>query len=140
MSKKEKYKIYLIYDQYTRGGELCTDCDPDYPRYKDTYYDFTPKGLRLEPPWSGKAIEINCDPRGLGHLYLVVVKYTTDAVDMLGSSHGNWHIEGVFEKYKEAENLVEDITKKQGQYVAGHWCPWGNYFDSITIERLSIWD
>ena len=135
--EEKKYEVYLLYEESTHGGEVCAGDE----NYEDEYNTFTPKGLRLKPPEWSETIEVNFDPSGSDHLYVVIVRYSSGST--FGSTHGHWHIEGAYKTYDEAEKIKMAISKGTGEYAnAGHCHPWVGYFESLegaTVERLDIW-
>lgn len=89
------------------------------------------------PEWS-ETINIDFDPKGMEHLYVVVVRYSSGST--FGSTHGHWYIVGAYKGYKEAEAVEVSISKNK--YKGKRYKPWEGYFESlegVTVERLDIW-
>lgn len=140
---KVEYKVYLLYDEDTHGGGVCTgDENSDWPNYEDEHNTFTPKGLRLKTPDWSETIEVDFDPSGFDHLYIVVVRYSSG--NTFGNTFGHWHIEGAYQTFEKAEKVETAIKKGTGKYKEGegHYHPWEGYFESLegaSVERMDIW-
>jgi len=135
--KEEQYKVYLLYEESSHGGEICAGQEEDaWPSYEDQYHEFTPKGLRLEAPAWSETIEVDFDPKKLDHLYVVIVRYSSG--DTFGTTLGNWHIIGAYKSFKKAEKIRISIDKNKYK----GYKPWEGYFESlegVTVERLDVW-
>lgn len=138
--EEEKFKVYLLYEESTHGGEVCEgDENSNWPSYEDEYNEFYPKGLRLKPPEWSETIEVDFDPSGLDHLYVVVVRYSSGST--FGSTYGHWYIEGAYKAYDKAKKIEMAISKGTGKYDRAYM-PWEGYFESlegVTVERLDVW-
>ncbi len=143
----EKFNVYLIYDESTHGGGVCSGQEnEEWPSLEDEYNEFHPKGLRLKAPEWSETIEIDFDPAESEHLYVVVVRYSSGST--FGNTHGHWHIEGAYKSYEKAEKIERSISKDDGCYPSKKdyknrgYMPWVGHFESlegVTVERLNIW-
>jgi len=145
MAKKKKYEIHLNYNSSEDGGNTIEPDDPWSSR-TDRHRYFYPKTLFINrddvPTWQSERIEIDFKPEKGTDVFLVVVRYTDG--DTFGTSYGNWHIECVFQKRKEAKELKEKIEKEEKEYEDNgrKWSkddvyrPWRGYFERMEYVEI----
>jgi hypothetical protein len=132
--KDYKYHVYLGYSQSERGGELRSgEKEGPYACREDAYIDFTPDGLYTQASDSQETIGVDFDPSKYidKEVFMVVVRYTDG--HSFGTTHGYWHITGVYPKASTARRLAKQI--KNNKY--SDYKPWDGYFASL--DSVDIW-
>ena len=108
--KEEPKYLYLVYDEYTEGGEICEgDEDSEWPNYEPIYHSFEPRALLHDDSnqsWV-ETINVDFDAKVGSRVYLVIVRYSSGST--FGTSHGHWNIPAVKETYAEAEAIMDAI-------------------------------
>lgn len=63
-------------------------------------------------------------------VYVVVVRYSTG--DSFGTTHGAWHLEGVYQNFDEADAVKNAILSDKSD----DWAIWKGYFE--TLEYCEV--
>ena len=140
--------LYIHFNQYQDGGEICAGEENDsYPSREDTNYTYTYKYARRSAPtgndvWSSGTQTLKVSPQvfSADKIFLAIVVYSDG--DTFGNSFGHHEIIGGYSTRKEAEEVLECVTK-EGLNIPGYegYCNWCGYFNSIQdkiVEKLDI--
>lgn len=137
----KKYNLYLVYSDYSTGGEICEDMENDSwrPSFEPTYHDFRllsahhrQNSKEEQLPYDRHKEEISFDPKNKT-IYVVLVRYGEG--DTFSSSHGLGHIEGVYEHLGQAQKIATAIENKTYFSKRGY-LPWDCYFGGL--ENASV--
>lgn len=128
-----RFEIYLQYYEVVTGGEKIGEWE-----YSDQYTDFhivSCHNERDDSRWHVEPAVISFLPQE--YVHVVVVRYQSGCT--FGTTHGNWHIQGVFQYLHEAQAVEESINNDT---ISG-WKPWKGYFErleSVDIVTLKVED
>lgn len=130
------YKVYLLYEDGDSGGGVrAGDENEAWPNYENVHHHFKPTGLKRKAPSWSETIEIDFDPKGLEHLYVVVVRYSSGCT--FGNSYGHWEIIGAYKTYNKAEKMEMSIPDN-GYSGSKPWKGYFEAFEGVSVERVSF--
>ena len=129
-TQEKKLSVYVVYDEYRSGGEICEGQENDpWPSYEDTEIDMVVRSILVSNPnvLYLDSVEVKDAAKvEVGQtVYLVTVRYSTG--DTFGNTNGAFKFEGVYtsrEKANEAAHQIESDKYK------GHCC-WKGYFEQL---------
>jgi len=118
---KEKYKVWVTYEEHSFGGEM-EDPSDRYSSRSDETIQFIVNGVFSENDGGiyRDEILVNFDPKTVDEVHVLVVRYSTG--DTFGHTSGCGKIEGVYKNAKIAEKIGEaiksgyDIRDNQGKW------------------------
>ena len=135
-------RLYLTYDEGSHGGgyDESDDSDGPYRNRNPEYKQVTFKKFYREPPadrFFYDSVEVEDDLFNEKTLCLAVVRYSTG--DTFGTSHGHWHIEGVYKTEEEAEAALKEAVKPSPPPKKGEmqrYKVWEGYFERLEDTEV----
>lgn len=128
--------LYLDYDSSATGGE--PESDEKWCSYSPTYHTVHFKKLYRSQPekFFCTSVEVSDDLYDEKYLHLAVVRYQDG--NTFGTSHGNWHILGLYGSEEEAAAALEvaKVPAKDGDY--GNYRPWEGYFNRWEDGEIHV--
>ena len=141
MKNESKNKVYVIYDEYSTGGE--PESDEAYCSRSPEVCTFYVKGVFVGEDQGNlytESCEVDFDPDKVTDVYVVYGSYSTG--DTFGYTTGKGHIVGAYDTYDKAKTikrLIEEIysaysdrsrKEEMPKEVIKEWCE----FNKIPIK------
>ena len=136
---KEKYKVFMTYEETRSGGEK-EDPDDRWSSREDEEINFTPVSLfaNSKGDFWVETIEVDFNPQDyIGKKIDVVIVIYSDG-DTFGTTLGNWQVTGAYpNETKDALNIAKSIELNKYDGCS----PWNGYlanFSSIGIHTFTL--
>jgi len=131
--EKEKYNLYVKYEENSTGGE--PESDDPWSTLSPTYITVEWKNAYIENPNQlyVERTEINFNPEDLKYVYILVVIYSDG--NTFGHSYGNNCLIGAYKSIEKTQKIKKTIEKNKYK----GYKPWEGYFAELTdIEIIKV--
>lgn len=133
--KPEPKRLYLVYDEYRSGGNICKGQEDDpWPNRENEYIEVSFKALYRNPPGNRffyDSFEVSDEVYNAEKVHMAVVRYGDG--DTFGYTKGHWSVEGIFLTLSEAEKALDAVEKETHNNRA-----WHGYFASFEGTQIEI--